>query len=366
MKKKKNNNMNGVIDRLIAFIKFRDHQKRSDEAEVWSRIINEIDRQKKRTEKKKHTRRINMAIITVAACGLILLYIGIDRIAFVKLDNSLDNYIGQLSDISKSTQQVQLLLSGDETVCIDKDSVGIVYSSNGKVQINGDIQEDSKTREENIKEEEFNQVVVPKGKYTRLTLSDGTQMHVNSGSMVVYPRIFIGERREIYVEGEVYLEVTPDKTKPFIVKTGQCNVEVLGTSFNINAYKQNKQAEVVLVEGSVKLLDKYDHEVLMKPDNLVAINSGHASHVRRVRAKDYTAWIDGLLILHAEPLKSVFEKLERFFDIPIIVDPTVQMEIVDGKLDLSLPLPELIRMISIALPIDYQINNGTHHIKTKK
>ena len=70
-------------------------------------------------------------------------------------------------------------------------------------------------------------------------------------------------RREIYVEGEIYLDVTPDKSRPFVVKTHQFNVEVLGTSFTVNAYKGKKQSEVVLVEGSVRLSDKYQKEVLM-------------------------------------------------------------------------------------------------------
>lgn len=364
MDKNQNYNMNKITDRIISFLKFRDYQKRDDEAEMWSRITGEIAEKEKSVQRQKRIQRIYMTVSAVAACTFILLYIG--KVAFVDEDNSLDKYISRLSDTSGSVQQVQLLLSGQKAVCMDQDSVGIIYSPEGEVQINGGRPADSETRNENAEGEEFNQIVVPKGKYTHLMLSDGTRMHVNSGSMVVYPRVFVGERREIYVEGEVFLEVTPDKKKPFIVKTYQCEVEVLGTSFNINAYKQNRQAEVVLVEGAVKLSDKHDNEVLMKPDNLVTVDSGRMGKVRRVNAKDYTAWIEGLLILHAEPLKSVFGKLERFYDVPIVVDPAIQMEIVDGKLDLSLPLPELIRLISVVSPIDYQLDNGTYYIGNKK
>ena len=127
----------------------------------------------------------------------------------------------------------------------------------------------------------------------------------------------------------------------------------------------NSSVEVVLVEGSVQLLDKQNHEILLKPDNLVAVKNGSAGKIRRVRAKDYTAWIDGLLILHNEPLKSVCDKLERFFDAPIVVNPNIELEIVDGKLDLSLPLSELIRMISIASSVDYKQNNGTFYMMEK-
>ena len=182
----------------------------------------------------------------------------------------------------------------------------------------------------------------------------------------MYPRVFADNRREIYVEGEIYLDVTPDKSRPFVVKTHQFNVEVLGTSFNVNAYKGKKQSEVVLVEGSVRLSDKYQKEVLMKPDNLVVVSEGRASRIKRVRAKDYTAWINGLLILHNEPLMSVFERLNRFYDVSIVVAPAIQTEIVDGKLDLRLPLSELVRMISVVVPIDCQMIDGTYYISPKR
>ena len=278
----------------------------------------------------------------------------------------MDAYVGQLADVAEASGQVQLLLSDKRKVQIDKDTVGIVYSSNGKIQIEQEEHTVSETSENTDEAKGFNQIIVPKGKYSQLTLSDGTRMHVNSGTRVVYPRVFADNRREMYVEGEIYLDVTPDKSRPFVVKTHQFNVEVLGTSFNVNAYKGKKQSEVVLVEGSVRLSDKYQKEVLMKPDNLVVVSEGRASRIKRVRAKDYTAWINGLLILHNEPLMSVFERLNRFYDIPIVVAPAIQTEIVDGKLDLRLSLSELVRMISVVVPFDCQIIDGTYYISPKR
>ncbi len=136
--------------------------------------------------------------------------------------------------------------------------------------------------------------------------------------------------------------------------------------FNVNAYKQRNQGEVVLVEGSVELYDKHDNRILLKPDNLVTVHNGQAGDIKHVNAKDYTAWIDGLLILHTEPLKDVFEKLNRYYNVPIVVDSAIQTEIADGKLDLRIPLPELIRMISVVLPIDYKLNDGTYYITSKE
>lgn len=99
------------------------------------------------------------------------------------------------------------------------------------VQVNS-----NKLVEDDIKEE-YNQIIVPKGKRSQIVLADNSKIWINSGSKVIYPRAFEGKYREIYVEGEVYLNVTHDTSKPFIVNTSGFEVRVLGTSFNISAYK---------------------------------------------------------------------------------------------------------------------------------
>lgn len=356
---------NNLFDRFVMYIKKQDMQKRDDENDMWLKITDEIAMIEKRIVRQKQKRRFYLTVSSIAACSLLFLYIGLNKYNSDEDINSLDSYVSNLSELKNTSKDIQLLLSDNRSVVVNKDSVDISYSSEGKVQINKDPKSSMQPQKDGIEKDNYNQIVVPRGKYTHLTLSDGTQMHINSGTRVVYPRVFTGKQREIYVEGEVYLDVTPNKKKPFVVKTKQCDVRVMGTSFNVNACDYNSSVEVVLVEGSVKLLDKQNHEILLKPDNLVAVKNGSAGKIRRVRAKDYTAWIDGLLILHNEPLKSVCDKLERFFDTPIVVNPNIELEIVDGKLDLSLPLSELIRMISIASSVDYKQNNGTFYMMEK-
>ena len=347
MKSQQKQELDGIIDKIIGYFRFHDRKERDDETDMWERINREIRQQEKKTRVREYIKRF-LIPVSVAAC-LLLAYV-IDKGEFSDNSWTLDAYVGQLADVAEASGQVQLLLSDKRKVQIDKDTVGIVYSSNGKIQIEQEEHTVSETSENTDEAKGFNQIIVPKGKYSQLTLSDGTRMHVNSGTRVVYPRVFADNRREIYVEGEIYLDVTPDKSRPFVVKTHQFNVEVLGTSFNVNAYKGKKQSK----------------EVLMKPDNLVVVSEGRASRIKRVRAKDYTAWINGLLILHNEPLMSVFERLNRFYDVSIVVAPAIQTEIVDGKLDLRLPLSELVRMISVVVPIDCQIIDGTYYISPKR
>ncbi len=98
----------------------------------------------------------------------------------------------------------------------------------------------SEQLQESVTDEEhsFNQLIVPNGKRSTLALEDGTKMWINAGSRVIYPNKFKKNKREIYVDGEVYMEVARDEERPFVVKTNMLDVQVLGTSFNVMAYKK--------------------------------------------------------------------------------------------------------------------------------
>ena len=98
-----------------------------------------------------------------------------------------------------------------------------------------------------------NIVSVNRGQRAGITLPDGTIVHLNSESKLTYTPEFNGKLREVSLEGEAFFEVTPNKEKPFIVKTSVFDVEVLGTSFNVSVYNDENIVETALIEGKVKL-----------------------------------------------------------------------------------------------------------------
>lgn len=363
MKQNSNQDIIRIAQKFINFFKKQDQEKRSGEDELWSQIILRIEKEDRKSSRKIYLFRF-YKITAVAAALLICFYIS-KRLYFTEQLDDLENYISQISDSIHSSNQVQILLSETEKVDVDKDSIGITYTSNGEIRIDKDICRKGEEKQEALKEE-FNQIIVPKGKSSFLTLSDGTTMNINSDTRVIYPRVFTGKQREIYVEGEIYLNVTKNKEKPFIVKTSKFEVEVLGTSFNVSAYKNEIQGEVVLVHGSVKLRDTRKNEIALKPNNLVTVNGGIAGKVEYVNAEDYIAWTNGLMISHSETLAKIFQKLNRFYGSTIIVHPTVSAVLIDGKLDLKQSLPDLIRLISVAVPIDCQEKNGIYYINPIK
>lgn len=113
---------------------------------------------------------------------------------------------------------------------------------------------------------------VPVGSTDTLLLSDGSVFYLNSGSRVTYPEEFTGSQREIFIDGEVFAKVSHDPEHPFLVRSGDTRVQVLGTTFNFKSYSTDRCVECLLLEGSVKMSiasHKGPREVLMKPGNMV-------------------------------------------------------------------------------------------------
>lgn len=362
MKEKQKQDMNRIAEKFIRYFKNQDRKTSQGEDELWKLISAEIEK----SETKPQSRKIlHWVVSSTAIAASILLFLYIGNFFQTETSSELENYISSLSDDINKQNQIQLLLSDGERLSLEKDSVNILYYKNGTIKIDQQLRQQSRADAQNT-EPEFDQIIVPKGKSIYVTLSDGSKMHVNSSTRVVYPRVFAETNREIYVDGEVFLDVTKNEKKPFLVRTSKFDVEVLGTAFNINAYNTEDQGEVVLARGSIRLIDKASHSMILKPNNLVSVKNGKAGEIEYVNAADYTAWTEGLLITHTETLAAVFKRLTRFYDVPITVAADVQPLVVNGKLDLRQSLPELLRLISVAAPINYQETNGGYIISLKK
>ena len=157
MKSQQKQELDGIIDKIIGYFRFHDRKERDDETDMWERINREIRQQEKKTRVREYIKRF-LIPVSVAAC-LLLAYV-IDKGEFSDNSWTLDAYVGQLADVAEASGQVQLLLSDKRKVQIDKDTVGIVYSSNGKIQIEQEEHTVSETSENTDEAKGFNQIIV--------------------------------------------------------------------------------------------------------------------------------------------------------------------------------------------------------------
>ena len=250
--------------------------------------------------------------------------------------------------------ETKLLLDNGKEINIKTKQSEIVYD-----QIENQININSKpvSKVQNTDGTEMNQLVVSFGRQARIILSDQTEVWLNAGSRLVYPTIFEKDIRKVQLQGEAFFKVSKDKTKPFIVETGNSRIKVLGTSFNVKAYPDEKVEETVLVEGSVSLnIGKrlFSKEVLLKPDQRIVISDiGNSYTVSKVEVGNYTSWINGLFVFVDEPLSSVLMRISRYYNIKIKWTEDAEPLRISGKLDLKDDFQRVLNALAL-------ISDGTY------
>jgi transmembrane sensor len=172
-----------------------------------------------------------------------------------------------------------------------------------------------------IEELVYNELEIPYGKIFNVELSDGTIIHLNSGSKLRYPINFLkGQKREVFIEGEAYFVVAKDKDHPFVVHADGVGVNVLGTEFNVSSYKEDNEIKTVLVEGSVSLSDPttLNPSVILKPGQKAAWNKTDLlTDIEDVDVNLYSSWITGEMIFRDVTFADMAIKLERRYNVKI-------------------------------------------------
>lgn len=166
----------------------------------------------------------------------------------------------------------------------------------------------------------YNTINVPYGKRFDLKLSDGTNIHLNSGTSLKYPVRFIkSENRQVFLNGEAYFDVTKDAKHPFVVSSNDMNIKVLGTKFNVTSYKEDAKTYTVLVEGSIAASTNTvdNEEVVLKPGNRAYFENKHIK-IEPVDIRKYIAWVSGELMFRDDSFGVIANKLERKYNIVII------------------------------------------------
>lgn len=165
---------------------------------------------------------------------------------------------------------------------------------------------------------EYNMLEVPRGGEYKITLSDGTIVHLNSGSRLRYPVAFSNNSREVYLSGEAYFEVKKDVERPFFVNMEGIKIRVYGTSFNVNTYNLAK-IETVLVEGKIGIQeDRTNVEYIVKPGQLALYDRERGMmEIREVDVQPYVAWKDQEFMFDNKSLENIMNTLSLWYDVDV-------------------------------------------------
>lgn len=191
----------------------------------------------------------------------------------------------------------------------------------------------------------------------RLRLSDGSVVYLNSGSKLKYPIVFKGSERKVFLEGEGYFEVVKDEAHPFKVEVRNVEVEVLGTSFNINAYPERPGVQTTLANGKVKVTSGAKQVVLAPGEQASCLDGG--IDVKEVDVREFTSWKDGLFIFNRMSLKDIMEQMERWYGLRIVFfDSEIEKYTFTGMIDKNLPAEETFKVIEKVVDVHFSLKGG--------
>lgn len=237
-------------------------------------------------------------------------------------------------DIPPGSNRALLTLSDGTTIVLDsmapgaiaKDGNASIVKSEGGIlyRVNGESTDDVL----------MNTMRTPNGGQYQLVLPDGSRVWMNAASSITYPTAFSGKERRVTVSGEVYLEVAKNANQPFRVDIKETTIEVLGTSFNVNAYPEEAVIRTTLVDGKVKVIAGGNMAVL-QPGQQATYDLGESKPINiksDVNIEQTMAWKNGLFSFVDADFNSVMKQLERWYNITVKYNDKIPTVTINGEM----------------------------------
>jgi len=191
----------------------------------------------------------------------------------------------------------------------------------------------------------FNTIETPRGGQYQVALPDGTKVWLNAATSLRFPTKFSDSERVVYLEGEAYFEVAHNRNSPFKVALNGQKVEVLGTHFNVMAYKDENTIKTTLLEGSVKLTASVG-SILLEPGQQGYLATSAFTR-EQVDVTLVTAWKDGLFKFNGIDMRTLMRQISRWYDIEIEYEPGVKDDVVFGSISRTSDLSKLLHILEL-------------------
>lgn len=296
---------------------------------------------------------------SIAAAAAIVIAIGAGAYYAISHKPGKPAEIAKVSELpaditSPQTNRATITMAGGKTVYLDS-------AVNGTLAVQGNIQvirlDDGQIAYRgSAKELTYNTLTNPRGsKVINMTLSDGTQVWLNAGSSVTYPVAFIGNERKVSITGEAYFEVVHDMARPFTVSKGDLQVQVLGTRFNMNAYDDENNTSVTLLQGSVKV-NNGKKESMLRPGQQAQVTSG-IQIINDIDIEQVMAWKNGLFVFDGAGIQDVMRQLARWYDLDVHYTGEVPKGKFKGEISRDLSLLQVLNGLS-ATRIHFTMESG--------
>ena len=330
----------------------------------WKNDYQHFITKRQRTRKNRRMKTIirYAAILTlpIVAAGIFLLQKN-DRQTIVSISEV----------IKPGEHKAVLITGGGERISLSDSTLSPIQEQNGMIvnvtnnKVSYILPEDSLcTQGSPI----FNTLQIPRGGEYFLTLADGTEVWLNAETEIRYPVQFTGDKRVVYLDGEAYFTVAPDKNKPFTVVSTHASVSVLGTQFNFRAYPDERDVQTTLVSGSVIMQsEKYKQQIKLVPGEQGVLEKNSAKLMKQeVNTYLYTAWKDGRFAFRDARLEDLFNILARWYDLSVFYQSPEAKDIrFTGDLNKTDDFKSILKIIEQNERVIFTVNQRTVFIQAK-
>ncbi len=194
----------------------------------------------------------------------------------------------------------------------------------------------------------YNTIETPRGRQFQLTLEDGTKVWLNASSSIRFPIVFNGAERPVEITGEVYFEVARNKEKPFIVRSGDMQVQVLGTHFNVNAYKDESTINTTLIEGSVRI-SKGKTAGMLKPGQQAQVSGAGSLRIKEhADIEEVLSWKNGRIAFTNAGLESIMRQVSKWYDVDVEYAGPVPNRTFTADISRNTNLSEFLRVLELS------------------
>ncbi len=297
--------------------------------------------------KKMPVRSLNWA-----AAAAIFVGVSIGTYFLIRLKTNSQTVVTNIAktDIAPGGNRATLTLGNGATMILDSEAVGaLAQQGNTKISItdSGRLTYSVENNKSSVKPAiiEENVLTTPRGGQYELDLIDGTRVWLNSASSIIYPAAFSGKQRFVIVTGEVYFEVVHNPKMPFAVKTANNVIIDLGTSFNINAYKEEGGITTTVLQGSLKIFVGSKTNLLFPGQQEISSFEGESVTIKNNADIDKVmAWRNGKISSDVS-VRQLMTEISRWYDVDIEYSGSVPDKQFHGSLRRDMPLSTVLKAL---------------------
>ena len=268
------------------------------------------------------------------------------------------------ADVQPGSNKAILTLGNGKQIVLDSTGNGLL-AQDGNAQVmkeRGSLKYESAAGSKSATA--YNTLTTPRGGEFKLILPDGSKVWLNAASSLRYPTAFTGNSREVELEGEGYFEVAKNAAKPFHVKTSNQDIEVVGTHFNVNAYKDEETIKTTLLEGRVKVgrrqrAEGKEQSVVLKPGEQV-VSPGVNSPFTIDHSPDLDAaiaWTSGQFLFREQRIENIMKQISRWYNVDVAFAGKPTQEGFTATIPRNVPVSKVLRYLELTTLVHFKIDD---------